>query len=95
MYDVEMDPACNYNMLHMFEMAGDEIVFQEEAAAGLQFHFAELMDENQKRYIRQKFYYMRMHLYQYVAGRYEAGKRSEAEMNCEMCFHKINHNMKQ
>jgi len=52
------------------------------------------MDENQKRYIRQKFYYLRPKLYQYVVGRYEAGKKSEAEMNDEMCFHKINHSMK-
>lgn len=93
MYDVEMDPACNFNMLYMFEMDGDGITFQEENAAGLRFHFAEFMDENQKRYIRQKFYYLWPHLYQYVVERYRAGKRSETEMKREMCFNEINHNM--
>lgn len=94
MYDLEMDPACNFNMLHMFEIVQDRIVFCEKDAAGLRFHFADFMDENQKRYIRQKFYYMRPYLYGYVTGRYEAGNRSEAEMNGEMCFNKINHSMK-
>ncbi len=94
MYDLEMDPACNFNMLHMFEIVQDRIVFCEKDAAGLRFHFADFMDENQKRYIRQKFYYMRPHLYSYVTGRYEAGNSSEAEMNREMCFNKINHSMK-
>lgn len=93
MYDVEMDPACNFNMLGMFETVQDRIVFNEEDTAGLRFHFAELMDENQRRYIRQTFYYMRPRLYQYVVGRYEAGKRGEAEMNGEMCFDRINHGM--
>lgn len=94
MYDIEMDSACNFNMLHMFEMEEDRIVFREEDAAGLRYHFADFMDENQKRYIRQKFYYLRPHLYQYVVQRYQAGKRSEAEMNREMSFNKINHTMK-
>ncbi len=94
MYDLEMDPACNFNMLHMFEITQDRIDFQEEDAAEFRFHFVEFMDENQKRYIRQKFYYLRPQLYRYVAGRYKAGKKSEAEMNCEMSFHKINHSMK-
>lgn len=94
MYDVEMDPACNFNMLHMFDMEEDRIVFREEEAAGLRFHFADFMDNNQKRYIRQKFYNLRPHLYRYVVERYLAGKRSEAEMKREMCFDKINHNMK-
>lgn len=94
MYDVEMDSVCSFNMLDMFETEQDMITFREEDAAGLQFHFAEIMDDKQKRYIRQKFYYMRPYLYQYVLERYEAGKRSEAEMNSEMDFHKINHNMK-
>lgn len=93
MYDLNMDPACNFNMLHMFEMVEDRIGFREEAAAGYRFHFVDLMDENQKRYIRQTFYYLRPYLYRYAVERYEAGKRSEAEMNCEMNFHKINYNM--
>ena len=94
MYDVEMDPVCNFNMLHTFEIVQDRLVFNEKDVAGFRFHFADFMDENEKRYIRQKFYYLRPQLYQYVVERYEAGKRSEAEMNCEMCFIKINHNMK-
>lgn len=94
MYDVEMDPACNFNILDMFETVQDRIIFNEAGVAGLRFHFAELIDDNQKRYIRQKFYYMRPRLYQYVMERYEAGKRSEAEMNCEMGFYKINHGMR-
>lgn len=94
MYDVEMDPACSFNILTMFELAGNRIDFHEKGAEGLRFHFAEFIDENQKRLIRQKFYYMRPHLYRYVAGRYQAAKRSEAEMNCEMCFQKINYDMK-
>lgn len=94
MYDVEMDPACNFNMLHTFEMVQDRLVFNEKDVSGFRFHFADFMDDNEKRYIRQKFYYLRPQLYQYVVGRYEAGKRSEDEMNCEMCFNKINHNMK-
>lgn len=93
MYDVEMDPASNFNMLNIFGMEQDRLIFNEEAS-GLSFHFAEFMDENQKRYVRQKFYYLRPHLYRYVTERYEAGKRSEAEMNREMCFCQINHNMK-
>lgn len=94
MYDLEMDPACNFNMLHLFEIVLDRIVFREKEAEGLRFHFADFMDENQKRYIRQKFYYMRPHLYHYVAERYEAGNRSGTDVNGEMCFHKINHSMK-
>lgn len=94
MYDIEIDPACNFNMLHLFEMTQNRIVFNENDVSGFRFHFADFMDENEKRYIRQKFYFLRPQLYQYVAERYEAGKRSEAEMNCEMCFGKINHNMK-
>lgn len=95
MYDVEMDPACNFNMLRMFEMEEERIAFREEDAVGLRFHFVDFMDENQKRFIRQKFYYLRPRLYRYVVGRYEAGKRSEDEMNCEMGFQKINFNMKE
>lgn len=94
MYDVEMDPACNFNMLRTFEMIQDRLVFNEKDVSGFKFHFADFMDENEKRYIRQKFYYLRPQLYQYVAERYEAGKRSETEMNGEMCFNKINHSMK-
>lgn len=94
MYDVEMDPACNFNMLHLFGLIQDRLVFNEKDVSGFQFHFVDFMDENEKRYIRQKFYYLRPQLYRYVAERYEAGRRSEAEMNCEMSFNKINYNMK-
>lgn len=93
MYDVEMDPSCKFNILNLFEFEQDRIVFKEKELAGLRFHFTEFMDDNQKRYIRQKFYHMRPHLYRYVAGRYAAGKRSEDEMNAEMHFNKIQYNM--
>lgn len=94
MYDVEMDPACSFNMLRTFVMVQDRLAFDEKAVSGFRFHFADFMDENEKRYIRQKFYYLRPQLYQYVRERYEAGKRSEDEMNREMCFGKINYSMK-
>lgn len=93
MYDVEMDPACSFNILNVFEMEQDRLVFHEKGAESFRFHFAELIDENQKRYIRQKFYYLRSQLYRYVTGRYEVAKRSETEMNCEMRFQKINFDM--
>lgn len=95
MYDIEMDPACNFNMLSMFDMEQGMIAFNEESAAGLRFHFSDFMDENQKRHIRQKFYRLRPRLYRYVMERYEAGGRGGDEMEREMRFGRINCGMRQ
>lgn len=92
MYDIEMDPACGFNFLSVFRLEQDKLVFDEPQMNKFRYHFEAFMDANEKRYIRQKFYYLKAQLEREVKERYTLIKKDE-EVYREMKFDRIHYNM--
>lgn len=93
MYDIEMDPSCSFNYLNIFLLEQNELVFDEPNMHPLRHHFEAFMDANEKRYLRQKFYYLKAQLEKEVTERYSLIKK-EKEMYREMRFDKIHYNLR-
>lgn len=89
MYDTEMDPACQNNVLRFF-VYGDGILRANEKNGDIfRFHFSSFWNSREQRILRNKFYELRDVLYEGALELYMAGGRSEQDMLSEMEFGKI------
>lgn len=89
MYDIEMDVACMYNILNSFLWNGELLLYNESNREQERFHYRDFMNDAQKRFLRQKFYYLRTQLHKRVKVLYEAAGFAETTMADEMRFDKI------
>lgn len=89
MYDIEMDVACIYNFLNSFQWNGVILQYNESNKEQEKFHYSGFMNNAQKRFLRQKFYYLRAQLYSQVKNLYKAAGFTEENMIKEMRFDKI------
>ena len=89
MYDIEMDVACMYNYLNSFLWNGAVLLYNENNKEQERFHYRGFMNDAQKRFLRQKFYYLRAQLYSRVKELYEIAGLAETRMVEEMKFNRI------
>lgn len=91
MYDIEMDSACINNFLNFFFWDGETLQYDIRYHEQNRFHYRDFMNDSQKRFLRQKFYYLRAQLYSQVKVLYEAAGLTEEKMTEEMEFNKIHY----
>lgn len=91
MYDIDMDPCCANNFLKFFLWDGKKIQYDERNKEQKNFHYRYFMNAHQKRFLRQKFYYLRAQLYSQVKILYQAAGLTEDKMIEEMRFDKIHY----
>jgi membrane-anchored protein YejM (alkaline phosphatase superfamily) len=88
MYETEMDPACQNNLLRFFKYQKEALVYDYVQCEAYGFHFRNFMSPRQQRLIRRKFYEMREILKQRVLAVYSL--TGDAEKACmEMDFDSI------
>ena len=89
MYDVEMDPLCTNNLLYFFRYENGGVLFDSERFEQKTYQYRYLMSVRQRRYIRQRFFFLRASLYKEVKKLYIAAHLTEEQMIEEMRFDKI------
>lgn len=91
MYDIEMDPLCTNNLLYPFDYEREDEVlkFVRERYLYGSYQYRDLMTRRELRYIRQRFYYLKVRLYDEVKRLYLAANLTEAQMTEEMKFDRI------
>lgn len=91
LYNIYQDYSCHNNLLKFFVMQGDLITFDKAKEEELRFHLYAFFNSEQIRLIRQKFYYLKSHLYEEVKKLYLTGNCTEERLHKEMRFDCINY----
>ena len=86
MYDIQMDPACQNNLLRFFSYENGILKLKEESHKNFQYHFPGYLNSREQRILRQKFYELKHILKKEVLELYKVGGLNEAVMLTEMKF---------
>lgn len=89
MYDIQMDPLCTNNLLYNFEYVEGVLYFNTDKFKRINYQYNTLMIPRQIRYIRQRFYFLRIRLFNEVKDLYSAANLSEEKMLDEIKFDRI------
>lgn len=89
LYQIDMDPVCQHNLLQYFDLEGEELRLNNEKYSGLKYHFPELVDKAAIIRIGNIFFTFREFLQEEVRKLYEYAECEERFL--EVNFWKIHY----